>query len=521
MVADGRPVGAIVVEHRSRDIRAVERRVLSVLAQFAAIAALNMRNAVLLRHVQDLAERDSLTGVANRYMFQRALERELMPEQMAKRSSTTASAVLFIDLDDFKVVNDTLGHAAGDSLLVAVTERIAASVRQGDLVARLGGDEFAVLIEDDAELNRSCAMAERLVRDLGRPYALGEHQVTVTVSIGLASARGSNETVGDVVRNADMAMYMAKANGKAGFAIFDPGMHAAIRERHELAAQLQRAVELEQLRLVYQPIVDLEAGTLAGVEALVRWEHPERGLVAPGSFIEIAEENGAILPIGRWVLREACRDATRWIGNGDPAIGMFLCVNVSAREIQQPGFVEAVSEILAEAGMSPTGLVVEITETALLKATPATVATLTALRELGVRIMIDDFGTGYFSLSHLRQFPVDALKIAGEFVQASAGDSRSAVLAGAVVALSQSLDIQTVAEGIETVDHAERMRALGATYGQGFYFARPASRAELEARFDLDSTYPAQPTPAVTPMPRPGRRVAPLRPPVAVDPTAA
>jgi diguanylate cyclase (GGDEF)-like protein len=481
MIADGRPVGAIVVEHRSRTVFGVERRVASVLGQFSAVAALNLRNAVLLRHVQDLAEQDSLTGAANRRMFQRTLERTLAAQPIGGTGSERITAVLFIDLDDFKIVNDSMGHAAGDELLVAVTARVQRLVRQGDLVARLGGDEFAILTGDLPDLRRSRAMAERLVRDLRVPYVLSGKTVTVTASIGIASARDAGSDAQEVVRNADVAMYMAKANGKSGFAIFDPGMHAAIRARHELGAELQHAVDLGQLRLVYQPIVSLDSGRISGLEALVRWQHPERGIVAPGEFIEIAEENGAILPIGRWVMREACERAVAWQTAGLTPPGLFLCVNVSAREIQQPGFVGSVEETLAWAGLEPTRLILEITETALIKATSTTVATLEALRALGVRVVIDDFGTGYFSLSHLRQFPVDALKIAGEFVQVAEGDSRSAALAGAIVALGESLEIATVAEGIETKEHAERMRSLGCTYGQGYFFARPIGAEEIEA----------------------------------------
>ena len=479
MIADGRPVGAIVVEHRSRTLFGVERRVLSIVGQFAAVAALNLRNAALLRHVQDLAERDSLTGAANRRMFQLTLERILAAERR-RAAPGRVTAVLFIDLDDFKIVNDTLGHGVGDALLVAVTERISSLVRQDDLVARLGGDEFAVLIDDDPELERARAMAERLVRDLHAPFVIGEHHVSVTASIGIASGEDTGESASDVVRNADVAMYLAKANGKARFAIFDPAMHAAIRERHDLGVQLQSAVELGQLRLAYQPIVALESGRVAGLEALVRWDHPQRGLLPPGQFISIAEENGAILPIGRWVLREACQDAGRWQRAGVISAEMFVCVNVSAREIQQPGFVGAVQETLADAGIEAGILIVEITETALLKATPSTIGTLAALRELGVRIVIDDFGTGYFSLSHLRQFPVDALKIASEFVHAAEADSRSSVLAGTIVALGKSLDMETVAEGIETAEQAARMRSLGCTYGQGFFFATPLTSAEVD-----------------------------------------
>ena len=477
MIAEGLPVGAVVIEHRARRMFGVERRVTSVLGQFSAVAALNFRNAVLLRHVQDMAERDSLTGAANRRMFQQALEGTLATPRTGPLPVT---AVLFLDLDDFKVVNDTLGHAAGDALLIAVTERISELVREGDLVARLGGDEFAILTPDDDDLHRSRAMAERLVRELRAPYLIRDQHVAATASIGIASARSSDQTAEEVLRNADVAMYMAKANGKARFAIFDPGMHAAIRERHELGAQLQRAVDLDQLRLVYQPIVALDSGQVAGVEALVRWQHPDRGLIAPGEFIEIAEENGAILSIGNWVLREACQHAGNWLREGLVPRGTFLCVNVSAREVQQPDFVAAVHNTLVEAGLEPGSLMLEITETALLKATTPTVATLDELRHLGVRVVIDDFGTGYFSLSHLRQFPVDALKIASEFVQVSSADARSAALAGAIVALSQSLDIETVAEGIETAEQAKRMEALGCRYGQGYYFAKPMEQAEID-----------------------------------------
>ena len=299
-----------------------------------------------------------------------------------------------------------------------------------------------------------------------------------------ASARDTSRDALEIVRNADVAMYMAKANGKAGFALFDPGMHAAIRARHELGAQLQQAVDLGQLDLVYQPIVSLDSGRIAGLEALVRWNHPDRGVVAPGEFIEIAEENGAILPIGRWVLRRACEQAVAWQAAGVVPPNLFVCVNVSAREIQQPGFVGAVEEAMAWAGLEPARLILELTETALIRATSATVTTLEQLRGLGVRVVIDDFGTGYFSLSHLRQFPVDALKVAAEFVQVEHDDSRSAALASAIVALGESLDIATVAEGIETEQQAERMRALGTTYGQGYFFARPVGPHEIEAGLD-------------------------------------
>jgi diguanylate cyclase (GGDEF)-like protein len=511
MIADGRPVGAIIVEHPSRTIFGVERRMISVVGQFAAVAGLNLRNAVLLQHVQDLAERDSLTGAANRHTFQTTLERVMEARHAGRSRKAGVTAVLFIDLDDFKVVNDTLGHAAGDALLVAVTKRISGLVRQGDLVARLGGDEFAILTADDIELPRSRAIAERLVRVLREPFLIGHQPITVTASIGIASARERTESASDVVRNADVAMYMAKANGKAGFAVFDPGMHAAIRDRHELGAQLQRAVDLDQLRVEFQPIVDLATGAPAGMEALVRWQHPQRGRVLPGEFIEIAEENGAILPIGRWVLQQACHRAAEWQRLGLTAPNSFMCVNVSAREIQQPGFVEAVGETLRTVGFAATSLILEITETALLKATLPTIATLESLREMGVRVVIDDFGTGYFSLSHLRQFPVDALKIASEFVQTEAG-SRSSALAGAIVAMSESLHIVTVAEGIETKEQADRMRSLGCVYGQGYFFARP--KDEVDCSEDLRAALATSDLAATTANPRNRARALGRRPAV-------
>ena len=479
MIVDGRPVGAIVVEYRRRHIGGVERRVASVIGQFASIAALNMRNAVLLKHVQELADRDVLTGVANRRTFQVTLERVLASGR--DQSSDKVNAVLFVDLDDFKVVNDTLGHAAGDALLVEVTRRIGRLVRSDDLVARLGGDEFAILTVDRRDLRRSRTIAERLVRELRAPYLIGENSVSVTASIGIASAEDALDGAPDLVRNADVAMYMAKANGKAGFAEFDPQMHLAIREQHELSIELQRVVELDQLRLEYQPIVDLRTGSVVGLEALVRWEHPDRGLIPPDRFIELAEENGAIVPIGRWVLGEACREVGQLLRSGHMPSNVFLSVNASAREVGQPGFIDGLEAALAEGDMPPDRLMLEITETALLRATPPTLATLHHLRSRGIRAVIDDFGTGYFSLSHLRQFPVDALKVASEFVHESAVDSRTSALASAIVAMGKALDLTTVAEGIETADEALRMAAMGCVYGQGFYFARPAALASMEA----------------------------------------
>jgi diguanylate cyclase (GGDEF)-like protein len=474
MVVEGMPVGAIVIEHRSRSVFGVERRVTSVLAQFAAVAALNFRNAVLLRHVQDLAERDSLTGAANRRTFQQVLERTLAT---ARNGSKPVSAVLFLDVDDFKVVNDSLGHAAGDALLVAVTERISNLVREGDLVARLGGDEFAILTSDDADLHRSRAMAERLVRELHVPYLIRDEQVGVTVSIGIASARGTEQTAEEVLRNADVAMYMAKANGKARFAIFDPGMHAAIRERHELGAQLQHAVELEQLRLVYQPIVALDSGEVRGLEALVRWQHPERGLLEPCEFIPMAEQSGLIVELGAWVLDEACRQMASWERDGVRPAGR-MAVNLSARQLARTDLPALVAETLRRHGLSGDALSLEVTESTAM-ASGVTGDVIDQLKALGAQLSVDDFGTGYSSLSYLHRLPVDTLKIDRSFVESLGHDEAARVITSAILQLSRALELTVVAEGVAELEQMQELIDLGCSGMQGFLFSVPLTPEEM------------------------------------------
>ncbi|HEY4189664.1 MAG TPA: EAL domain-containing protein [Candidatus Limnocylindrales bacterium] len=480
LLADDRPMGVIVLERRNGRQSGAESRLLGVVERVAAMTALNLRNAVLLRRVQDPEERDALTGAANRRTFQASLQRALWT---SGRRGARTSSVLFVDLDDFKTVNDTHGFETGDALLVAVTRRIESLIRDGDILARLGGDEFAILTDDMPDLRRSRVMADRLVRELRLPFMLGETTISISASIGIAGAADDADSAADLVRNADVAMYVVKAGGKAGFAVFDPSMPSEIRGRHELATELQQAVDLDQLELRYQPIVNLQTGAMVGFEALVRWRHPDRGLIVPGQFIEIAEEHGSILPIGRWVLREACRQVAAWTADGSTAPGMYVSVNVSAREVQQDDFVEGVRDALTDHGVDASSLVIEVTETALLRATQATITALTALNELGVRVVIDNFGSGYFSLGHLRRFPVHALKIAQEFTQDidDVEDARSSGLAAAVVAMARSLGIETVAEAIETEAQANWMRSLGCTYAQGFYFDRPMLAEELPA----------------------------------------
>ncbi len=479
MLADGRPVGAIVLERRYGQRPGLEQRTARVAARVAAMTAVNLRNAVLLRRVRDVDERDPLTGAPNRRTFQASLQRAVWS---GGKRGTRTSSVLFIDLDGLGAVNDAHGFAVGDALLVAVARRIESLIRDGDVFARLDGDEFAILTQDESDLRRSRAMADRLVEELGEPFELDDVTLSITASIGIAGADDA-ESAADLARNADVAMYMVKAGGRGGVAVFDPAMPTEIRERRELATDLQQAVDLDQLELRYQPIINLQTNTMAGVEALVRWHHPERGLVAPDQFIQIAEEHGSILPIGRWVLREACRQAAAWAAEGVTAPGMTVAVNVSAREVQQAGFVEGVRAALADHEIGAGTLVIEIAEASLLRANATTVEALQGLRDLGVRVVIDDFGTGYFPLSHLRRFPVDALKIAREFTQEIDGeaDARSSALAAAIIAMARSLGIETVAEGIETEAQADWMRSLQCTYGQGYFFDRPLLPEDLPA----------------------------------------
>ena len=448
MLADGRAAGAIVVEHRARHRVGVERRVAAMLGQLASIAALNLRNAVLLRHVQDLAERDSLTGAANRRMFQLALERVLQPDAPA-RPADRVTAVLFLDLDDFKVVNDTLGHATGDALLVAVDRANLGLVREGDLVARLGGDEFAVLADDDPR-------ADPRARDGRRGSSTSSARRTSSAtstwwsppSVGIASARDAISGAIDLVRNADVAMYMAKANGKAGFAIFDPGMHEAMRERHELASTSSgRSSATSSGCSTSQSSTSRPARWRASRRSSAG-THPTRGLI-------IARQVHRDRRGERRDPADRALGAPRSVPRRGPLAetGRVSAGTVPQRQRVGPrdpaaGFVDGVKATLAEPGLPPTRLSLEITETALLKATPATVATLDgAARGSASASSIDDFGTGYFSLSHLRQFPVDALKIASEFVQDADADSKSSALAGAIVAMGGSLGIRRSPRG--------------------------------------------------------------------------
>jgi predicted signal transduction protein with EAL and GGDEF domain len=373
-----------------------------------------------------------------------------------------------------------------------VTERLRTCVREDDLAARLGGDEFAILVNDQPTLDRSVVLAERLIESLSAAFVVRGHDVVVGVSIGIAMSRDSEQSASELLGNADVAMYTAKASGRRRFAVFDPTMHAAIVARHELSTELARGIGRSELIVLHQPIVDLNTLVPVGVEALVRWRHPTRGLVEPDAFIGLAEESGAILPLGRFVLQTAARQAQR---HTDP--DLFVSVNVSAVQLQQAGFLAEVERALAISGLPAERLVLEITESAMFRDTQATIDKLTALRRSGVRIAIDDFGTGYSSLTYLRRFPVDILKIARDFIGKPGEDSQEWAFTGAILALGRRLGLSVVAEGIENQGQLDRLRDMGCELGQGYLFARPD---RLDALFARDKqaagTAAAAPVPA-------------------------
>ncbi|MET0424959.1 MAG: EAL domain-containing protein [Actinoplanes sp.] len=426
-----------------------------------------------------LAFHDGLTGLANRVLFRNRLDQAFA---VAGRDGSTVG-VLFVDLDDFKEVNDTLGHAAGDQLLVHVGERIADIIGVGSTAARMGGDEFAILIEPSPDESAAELVAERIVAALSVPVELadglgGTHIVSSAASVGVATTRDATSAT-ELLRHADMALYQAKGEEKGTWQRYQANLHAAMVQRLEVRGALHDAIDNEQFRVLYQPIVDLHTGVLTGVEALVRWEHPVRGLLGPYHFIEVAEESGAIVAIGSWVLREALAQIARW-KTDDPATSLaYVSVNVSARQFRTPGFVDQVRKAIADAGARPEWLLLEITESLVLRDVEQVWHDLEELRSLGVRIAIDDFGTGYSSLSYLRQMPVDVLKVDKSFIDDILGSDQQRALVDAIVTLARNLDLKVVAEGIEDAGQRAELARMGCPYGQGYLFSRPVWPDEI------------------------------------------
>jgi diguanylate cyclase (GGDEF)-like protein len=424
-----------------------------------------------------LATHDPLTGLPNRTLILDRVEQMLARGQRSK----TPVAALFIDLDNFKTINDTLGHAVGDELLQAVAARLKAVVRQADGLGRLGGDEFVVIAEELSLAAGPELVAERLLAALESPFKLGpngEKRLTVTASIGIAS--GGRRTAEELLREADIAMYSAKWDGRNGYAVFESRMQDSVQNRMELDMDLREALEQEQFFLVYQPTFDLSEMSPTGVEALIRWEHPTRGTVMPDDFIPLLEETGMIVQIGRWVLQEACRQGAAWRLAGYP---VDIAVNVSARQLDTDELIDHIEGALADSGLCATALTIEITETTLMRNIEETARRLSAIKQLGVRIAIDDFGTGYSSLAHLQKFPVDALKIDRSFIAGMRHNKEGETLIHTLVQLGKALSIETLAEGIEQQQELSLLREEDCDSGQGFLFARPLDAQAVEAFF--------------------------------------
>jgi diguanylate cyclase (GGDEF)-like protein/PAS domain S-box-containing protein len=427
----------------------------------------------LERQLSFQALHDPLTGLANRSLFVDRVEHALVRTQRRRG----LLAVLFLDLDDFKQINDGHGHGVGDRLLVAIAARIAGTLRGADTVARMGGDEFAVLLEDLDDPAEVPILANRIAAAVAEPYEFGGLEAFAAVSIGVALGSGTDTDPEELLRNADVAMYVAKAKGKHRAETFDPSMHREVQDRLVLETDLRRAIGRKEFEVHYQPVWATDTRRMIGVEALVRWRHPRRGLLPPAAFIGAAEDTGLIVPIGRQVLREACMQAAAWDRAGGPSSGLSIAVNLSPRQFRETGIVETVSSALAESGLKAERLNLEITEAVLVEDSPAVAEILTRLKSLGIRISIDDFGTGYSSLSYLRRLPIDTLKIAKPFVDVVAHGPRDEALAQAIVSLARSLQLEVVAEGVEEDAQLDVLVRMGCELGQG-YLVSPAVPAD-------------------------------------------
>ncbi len=448
--------------------------------------------AVAQRHadleIQHLAYFDVLTGLPNRTLLADRIEQVI---SRARREHREAG-VMFLDLDRFKSVNDTLGHSCGDELLKVTARRLADSVRRSDTVARLGGDEFVVVLSDFDQEEGLAGVAHKILENLARPVMLEDHEITTTVSIGIAVFPGDGDTSQTLLRHADIAMYQSKERGKNTYQFFSHEMNTRVQERLTLETSLRYALERKELFLLFQPQLDLVSGRLVGMEALLRWNHPDLGLLTPEKFIPVAEETGLILEIGGWVLDAACRQVNIWKDMGYSALR--LAVNISGRQFNHPCFIDMVDHILESTGFDPAQLELELTESTIMENAEVTIMTLTDIKVRGLNLAIDDFGTGYSSLSYLKHFPFDRLKIAQSFVRDVTADPDNAAIVDAVIAVAHSLNIKVIAEGVETRQQLEFLRARHCDELQGYYFGRPLAPEKfqelLEAGFSLKDICP-------------------------------
>jgi diguanylate cyclase (GGDEF)-like protein len=421
--------------------------------------------------IEHMAHHDALTDLANRVLLNERLEHALI-----RVHGDEMVAIHHVDLDQFKAVNDTLGHFGGDQLLKMVADRLRQLVRDSDTVARMGGDEFAI-VQIVADPTDATTLAQRIIGAMGEPFDIDGHQTTIGASVGIAVGPGDGLTPEELLRNADLALYRAKGDGRGTFRFFEPGMDLQMQARRIMEQDLRKALPAEEFELYYQPIVNLANNEISGFEALIRWNHPMRGLIAPGAFIPLAEETGFIVPIGEWVIREACATAARWPDD------LHVAVNISAVQFRSPRLLQVIIGALAVSGLHPTRLEVEITESVLLQDKEAVLATLHQLRELGVRIAMDDFGTGYSSLTYLQCFPFDKIKIDRSFVRDIVDNAGSLNIVRAVAALANGLGMQATAEGVESQEQLDRITSEGCTEVQGFWFSHPLPASEIERLF--------------------------------------
>ena len=427
-------------------------------------------------HFRHAAFHDSLTGLPNRAMFSELLKAEI---ENAKHSEHSLFAVLFLDLDRFKNINDSLGHSHGDLLLVAFAQRLEACLRPKDALARFGGDEFAILLSGIEDAKDAVLIAERIASELTEPFVLDKNTAFTTASIGIALSATGYAAPDDILRDADAAMYRAKENGKARYEMFDQAMHAKAIARLRLESDLRLAIEREEFEVHYQPIIALETGRLAGFEALVRWQHPQRGQVMPGEFIPVAEETGLIVAIGQQVLEQACNSMVQWQRMSPTYRSLSLSVNLSSRQIAQPDLIERIRRVLDDSGIDPHCLKLEITESVVMENAEAATLMFKQLRALGVQLSIDDFGTGYSSLSYLHRFPVNYLKIDKSFVGRMSEANDNAEIVRTIVTLARNLGLEVIAEGVETEHQNNQLKSLGCDYGQGYLFSRPIAEQNV------------------------------------------